>query len=132
MNSRIWIILGVGIGSYAAYRFYKNNSRKEVKEPTESKIKPEIADYLCMQDVIGYFKGLKLKKGEDKPFIAQGEEMKKGLDLADKKYDGLEIICLGRLNGKSDEIMNFQALACKEVGKDIKEILGSDKLVVLN
>ena len=133
MSKYIWIILGIGVVSYVSYRIYRSSRKGErSSKEEEEKIKPEVVDFLGMKDVVGYFKGLNLKKGVDRPFIAQGEEMKKGLDLTDPKYEGLEIICLGRHEGSSDEIKDFKALACKEVGKDIKEILGSDKLVVLN
>lgn len=133
MNKYIWIILGIGVVSYVSYRLYKSSRKCESSSIEEDdKIKPEVVDYLGMKDVVGYFKGLNLRKGIDKPFIAQGEDVKKGLDLTDPKYDGLEIICLGRHEGPSDEIKDFKALACKEVGNDVKEILVSDKLVVLS
>lgn len=133
MNKYIWIILGIGVVSYVSYRLYKSsrkseNSSKEEKE----KIKPEVVDSLGMSDVIGYFKGLGLKEGVDKPFIAQGEYMKEGLDLSDPLYEGLNIICLGVYSDKSDELREYKALACKVVDEDVMKILGTDKMVVLS
>lgn len=133
MNKYIWIVAGLGVLSYVSYRIYKNSVRKNAEQETEAeeKIKPEVVEYLGMKDIVGYFKSLNLKQGIDKPFIAKGEAVKEMLDLSDPIYDGLEIICLGRHENSSDDIKDLKAIACKEVGKDVKDTLGTDKLVVI-
>ena len=120
MNNGIWIILGVGIVSYGVYRLYKAYSKKEIVEQ------------LGMQDIIGYFKTLHLDKDNDKPFIAIGDVMKDHIDLSDADYSECTFICLGNYKNSSDNIENLKVLACKEVGKDVLEVLGSDKLVKLS
>lgn len=132
MNNGIWILLGVGIVSYGVYRLYKAYSKKEVKENAVPKVKPEIVEHLGMLDVTGYFKTLHLNKDNDKPFIAKGDGMKNLIDSSESDYSGLTFICLGNYKNSSDEIENFKVLACKEVGKDVLDILGSDKLVTLS
>lgn len=134
MSKYIWIFLGIGAISYVSYRLYKSSRKvKNFSKEEKDKIKPEVVDFLGMKDVVGYFKGLNLRKEIDKPFISQSEDMKEMmLDLSDPQYDGLDIICLGVYEDNSEKLKNFKALACNEVGNDIKEILGSDKLVVLS
>lgn len=132
MNNGIWIILGVGIVSYGVYRLYKSYSKKEGIEKSVPKVKPEVVEQLGMLDVIGYFKTLHLDKDNDKPFIAIGDVMKDLINLSESDYAGFTFICLGNYKNSSDNLENLKVLACKEVGTDVLEILGNDKLVTLS
>ena len=78
--------------------------------------------------VVGYFKGLILRKGRDIPFIANQEKLKDIIHQAPVKDVG---IFEGTYNEDTDEIENYRMVEADELDSETKKILGDEKLVVL-
>ena len=82
------------------------------------------ADY-----VVDYFKGLKLRKGRDIPFIADENKLADLIHQAPTKNVG---IFEGTYNEDTNEIENYRAIEADELEPKFKDILGNEKLVVLS
>lgn len=78
--------------------------------------------------VVGYFKGLTLRKGRDIPFIANQEKLRDIIHQAPVKDVG---IFEGTYNEDTDEIENYRMVEADELDSETKKILGDEKLVVL-
>lgn len=79
--------------------------------------------------VVSYFKGLSLKQGKDVPWIARRDEFREMLHNAPVKNVG---IFQGTYNELTDEIENVRDLQADALDQDTINILGKEKLVVLN
>ena len=79
--------------------------------------------------VTAYFKGLKLRKGRDIPFIANQEKLKDIIHQAPVKNVG---IFEGTYNEDTDKIENYRMVEADELDPQLKNVLGKEKLVVLN
>lgn len=82
-----------------------------------------------VKEIVNYFKTLELVKGRDIPFIANTEQLKDMIKNAPVKNVG---IFEATYNEQSDEIENARYLAADEIDEDTKNVLGEEKLVVLN
>lgn len=80
----------------------------------------EEIDQLSMDDVIAYFKGLKMRKGIDTPIVAQTNR------------DDHKIYMLATFNEKTDEFENYKLIMPKIVTEDFLSTVGQEKLIVLN
>lgn len=80
--------------------------------------------------VVQYFRGLKLRKGRDMPFIAneQSEKFRQMIHQAPVKDAG---IFQGTYNEDTNEIENCRSLEADELDEKTKQILGNEPLVVL-
>lgn len=81
--------------------------------------------------VVDYFKGLKLRKGRDIPFIA--DETK--LNIADRIHNAPVKnvhIFEATYNEDTEEIENYRFIAADEMDSELKDVLGNEPLVVLN
>lgn len=81
------------------------------------------------QHVISYFRGLKLRKGKDIPFIADENKIKGLIHQAPEKHVG---IFEATYNEDTNEIQNYRALEADEMDSDLRNILSNEKLVVLS
>lgn len=79
--------------------------------------------------VLDYFKGLKLRKGRDIPFIADEHKIADLIHNAPQKNIG---IFEATYNETSGEIENYRALEADEMDSNLRSVLGNEKLVVLN
>lgn len=81
--------------------------------------------------VVDYFRGLRLRKGRDIPFIADKnhKKIRELINQAPKKKVG---IFEGTYNEDTDEIENLRDLQADELGQDVKDILDNEPLVVLS
>lgn len=81
--------------------------------------------------VVQYFKGLKLRKNRDIPFIANknSEKFREMLDKAPVKDVG---IFEGTYNEDTNEIENYRSLEADSLDPEIASALGNEPLVVLN
>lgn len=79
--------------------------------------------------VINYFKGLRLRKGKDIPFIA---DEKKIADLIHKAPEKNVGIFEATFNEDTNEIENYRAIEADEMDPQIQKVLGDEKLVVLS
>lgn len=79
--------------------------------------------------VIDYFKGLKLRKGRDIPFIADEKKIADLIHKAPNKNIG---IFEATYNEDTNEIENYRALEADEMDSELESVLGNEKLVVLS
>ena len=80
--------------------------------------------------VVAYFRGLKLRKGRDVPFIAKSDALKDAIHNAREVHVGG--IFEGTLNEDTDEIENLKEVYGNGLSKDIKDAMKSDPLIVLS
>ena len=80
--------------------------------------------------VVAYFRGLKLRKGRDVPFIAKSDALKDAIHNDRKVHVGG--IFEGTLNEDTDEIENLKEVYGDGLSKDIKDAMKSDPLIVLS
>ena len=80
--------------------------------------------------VVAYFRGLKLRKGHDVPFIAKSDKLKEAIHNAREVHVGG--IFEGTLNEDTDEIENLKEVYGDGLSKDIKDAMKSDPLIVLS
>ena len=80
--------------------------------------------------VVAYFRGLKLRKGHDVPFIAKSDALKDAIHNAREVHVGG--IFEGTLNEDTDEIENLKEVYGDGLSKDIKDAMKSDPLIVLS
>ena len=80
--------------------------------------------------VVAYFRGLKLRKGRDVPFIAKSDALKDAIHNAREVHVGG--IFEGTLNEDTDEIENLKEVYGDGLSKDVKDAMKSDPLIVLS
>ncbi len=83
------------------------------------------------QHVVGWFRGLRLRKNRDIPFIADASnpKFKEMLHQAPVKEVG---IFEGVYNEETDEITNYQYIEAEDLDEKTSETLGNEPLVVLS
>lgn len=79
--------------------------------------------------VVSYFKGLRLRKGRDIPFIADENKIADLIHKAPEKNVG---IFEATYNEDTNEIENYRAVEADEMDSQLKSVLGKEKLVVLS
>lgn len=79
--------------------------------------------------IVDYFKGLRLRKGRDIPFIADENKIAELIHKAPVKDVG---IFEATYNEDTNEIENYRALEADEMDSQLKSVLGNEKLVVLS
>ncbi len=82
-------------------------------------VEPEKIDRLQLSDITSYFKMLNLKKGEDVPFVYREAPANNSLVMATYKET-------------TQKVENLKYVVADEIDVDIKNMLGNEKLVVLN
>lgn len=84
-----------------------------------------------LQNVVGWFKGLQLRKNRHVPFIADANkpEFKKMLKTAPTKNVGL---FEGVYDEQEDKITEYQYLDADGIDAKTRQTLGNEALVVLN
>ncbi len=123
------IIIG-GIAFLACAYYYNKRKHAEPMTPEQAldaafdelieTSSPEEIDQLSMADVAVYFRGLKLHKGTDVPFVAQTIR------------DDRKIYMLASFNEETNEIENYKLILPKSVTEDLLSAIGQEKLVVIN
>lgn len=82
-----------------------------------------------VEHVVDYFKGLKLRRGKDIPFIADENKIADLIHKAPEKSVG---IFEATFNEDTNEIENYRAIEADEMDSQLKRVLGNEKLVVLS
>lgn len=123
------IVIGC-IGFLACAYYYNKRKHAVTMTPQQAldiafddiikKSAPEEIDKLSMEDVVAYFKGLKLQSGIDIPFLAQTIR------------NDSKIYLLGTYNEKTNEIENYKLIMPKSVKEDLLTVIGEEKLIVFN
>ena len=81
------------------------------------------------KEVVGWFKSLNLKLGQDIPFIANKNAFRDALKKAPVKNVGL---FKGVYNEVSDEITHAEYVEADALDAQTRQVLGQEELVVLN
>lgn len=79
--------------------------------------------------VIDYFKGLKLRKNKDIPFIADENKIADIIHKAPEKNVG---IFEATYNEDTNEIENYRAIEADEMDSQLRSVFDNEKLVVLS
>lgn len=82
-----------------------------------------------IEEVVDWFKSLRLDPKKDTPFIADANKFKELLKTAPRKDVG---IFQGVYNEETDEITANRYLEADEVDEQTKDVLGKESLVVLS
>lgn len=89
---------------------------------------------LHKEDIINYFKSQQIVKGEDIPFLADGDcdEFRKMLHAPyPKKKEGYHTFFIGVYNEKNDSINFSRLIHARNVEQAVINLLGGEHLVVL-
>lgn len=126
MKTTIIIIAGIAFLA-CAYYYHKRKQEGQITPELEidyeslfDQLVPEDIEQLSKADVIAYFKGLNLKKGIHIPFVAQ--------TLGDSR----KIYLLALYNENTQEIENYKAIAPSSVDQDLLDLIGQERMIVLN
>lgn len=125
-------IIGAGIAAAIGYCIWK---MYQSKQNFLASVQEDVVEgTLRMDDIVNYFKSQQIIKGQDVPFLANGdcEEFRKMLHAPyPKKKEGYLTFFIGVYNEKEDKIKFTRLIHAREVEQEIKEILGPEHLVVL-
>lgn len=125
-------IIGAGVIAaigYCLWRMIQNrqNFLNSVSEDV-------VEGTLHKEDIINYFKSQQIVKGEDIPFLADGDcdEFRKMLHAPyPKKKEGYHTFFIGVYNEKNDSINFSRLIHARNVEQAVINLLGGEHLVVL-
>lgn len=126
-NWGIVIIAVAAVGGIVYFQFKKKSNIQLNEEVVDTE--------LSMDDVISFFKMQKLDPKKHIPFIANGDcaEFRKLFHAPyPKAKEGYCSLLIGVYDEKTQEIIVNKLIHAKLLDKKIIEILGNEKLVVLN
>lgn len=132
MNQSIIIIAALGIVGACYGLYVKSKNTKNTEKAKKIVLTPENIGRIEMSDIVGYFKSLHLVEGKDKPFIAQGNKILDMVEISEPVSPDKTLLLLGVLYGADNEVKDLKALCCDTLSDNVKEVLGSDHLVVLS
>lgn len=131
MSNTILIIGGLALVGGIAYYCYRRVQAKEAATKTTvskedlinnlaANTQAEKVEKLTCNDVVNYFKSLKLKKGVDVPFMAKIT-----------KEEGITSYLLAVYNEKTSSLSNGKLIAPGSIDEDLTKLLGNETLIVL-
>lgn len=89
-----------------------------------------ISGVIAFKDLVGYFKGLDLKKGRDIPFVADANSSD-FRSMLQRAYVSPVVLFLGTYNEETDEVENVKVLLADAMDERCSEILKNEHMVVL-
>ena len=115
----------VVIGGLAYYCYRRRKAQKQlvkenVIESLATSLEAETVERLALDDVVGYFKSIGLKRGVDIPFVAV------------TPVDGVKSYILGTYDDGSSDIANRRRSSPKSVDEDLLQMLGNEKFAVVS
>lgn len=125
-------IIGAGVVAaigYCLWRMVQNRQNFLDSVPEDV-----VEGTLHKEDIINYFKSQQIVKGEDIPFLADGDcdEFRKMLHAPyPKKKEGYQTFFIGVYNEKNDNINFARLIHARDVEQAVKVLLGGEHLVVL-
>lgn len=125
-------IIGAGVVAaigYCLWRMIQNRQNFLDSVPEDV-----VEGTLHKEDIINYFKSQQIVKGEDIPFLADGDcdEFRKMLHAPyPKKKEGYQTFFIGVYNEKNDNINFARLIHVRDVEQAVKVLLGGEHLVVL-
>lgn len=127
------IVLAVLSFGFFCYKRRSSKDSKQGKEAVFLKNIPELEieqiEQLSLADVVEYFKGLKLEKGRDIPFIANVSKIQ---NLFKIDFSLANCIFFATYNEESGKLENYKCVETNSVDQKLLDVLGNEKLVVLN
>lgn len=125
-------IIGAGVVAaigYCLWRMIQNRQNFLDSVPEDV-----VEGTLHKEDIINYFKSQQIVKGEDIPFLADGDcdEFRKMLHAPyPKKKEGYQTFFIGVYNEKNNNINFARLIHARDVEQAVKVLLGGEHLVVL-
>lgn len=125
-------IIGAGVVAaigYCLWRMIQNRQNFLDSVPEDV-----VEGTLHKEDIINYFKSQQIVKGEDIPFLADGDcdEFRKMLHAPyPEKKEGYQTFFIGVYNEKNDNINFARLIHARDVEQAVKVLLGGEHLVVL-
>lgn len=125
-------IIGAGVIAaigYCLWRMIQNRQNFLNSVPEDV-----VEGTLHKEDIINYFKSQQIVKGEDIPFLADGDcdEFRKMLHAPyPKKKEGYHTFFIGVYNEKNDSINFSRLIHARNVEQAVINLLGGEHLVVL-
>lgn len=126
-------IIGAGVIAaigYCLWRMIQNRQNFLNSVPEDV-----VEGTLHKEDIINYFKSQQIVKGEDIPFLADGDcdEFRKMLHAPyPKKKEGYHTFFIGVYNEKNDSINFSRLIHARNVEQAVINLLGGEHLVVLD
>ena len=126
-------IIGAGVIAaigYCLWRMIQNRQNFLNSVPEDV-----VEGTLYKEDIINYFKSQQIVKGEDIPFLADGDcdEFRKMLHAPyPKKKEGYHTFFIGVYNEKNDSINFSRLIHARNVEQAVINLLGGEHLVVLD
>ena len=124
----------IGAGVVAAIGYYLWRMIQNRQNFLDSVPEDVVEGTLHKEDIINYFKSQQIVKGEDIPFLADGDcdEFRKMLHAPyPKKKEGYQTFLIGVYNEKNDNINFARLIHARDVEQAVKVLLGGEHLVVL-
>lgn len=122
MKTIVEIAIGVGIVAVGAIIYAMSKKKVPVLEET-------VDGDLRLEDVVAYFKTLSMVKGKQVPFIALPDVKKLGVKVTPRKA---KTLILGVYNTDNDVLNPMKVVYADGFDEKLIEVLGDEKLVVLN
>lgn len=125
-------IIGAGVVAAIGYCLWKMIQNRQ--NFLDSVPEDVVEGTLHKEDIINYFKSQQIVKGEDIPFLADGDcdEFRKMLHAPyPKKKEGYQTFFIGVYNEKNDNINFARLIHARDVEQAVKVLLGGEHLVVL-
>lgn len=125
-------IIGAGVIAaigYCLWRMIQNRQNFLNSVPEDV-----VEGTLHKEDIINYFKSQQIVKGEDIPFLADGDcdEFRKMLHAPyPKKKEGYHTFFIGVYNQQNDSINFSRLIHARNVEQAVINLLGGEHLVVL-
>lgn len=133
--SNTLLISGIAVIFVAGALIYVASKRKGKSKVLDiSNIKEETTDeLLTLADIVGIFKQQNLQQQNDTPFIAKGESIFGMLLKPEEKMhkEGYESLVVGTYREKEETISPLIVIHYKSMDEKLKNVIGNEKLVVL-
>ena len=121
------VVVAIAVALILKFRKKSKNGQEEIEYSTSV-----VDDVLRMSDVVAYFKSLSLNQDLHTPFLTLELDVLQSLiSKDDLQKDGYKTIILGVYEESFDTIKYSRVIHCKDFDEKLKEILGEEKLVVL-
>lgn len=125
MSNTLLIVGGIALVGIAYYSYQRRTTQKAISKEElinnlVSKMDSESVDVLTLSDVVNYFKGLRLNKGIEIPFIAS--------TIKNRRKSFLLAVFVEEKN----VITNGKLISPESIDDELKKIIGNETFVVLS
>jgi len=121
------VVVAIAVALILKFRKKPKNGQEEIEYSTSV-----VDDVLRMSDVVAYFKSLSLNQDLHTPFLAlELDVLQYIISKEDFHKEGYKTIVLGVYEETLDRLKYTRVVYCKDFDEKLKEIMGEEKLVVL-